>query len=422
MPEPTADRAVADLRAAGGYEYPSMPAEDALRGLLTRARQLLKRGEDPPLIAEDRLQRASGDDLDAVAPPPACGPLQRELDAALGDWAGDRPAPGAARVQLLILPPGDGGGLAGDEGVLAAWAGRRGLARLAPPDRAAVAAGRGAECTDLSALDEPAGAGPLVVPRLERWFLRRHDGLGAVRDLLDGIDRSGRRCLVGCNSWAWAFLCKAVDANLTLPQGRTFAAFDAARLRAWFRELAARGEVDPATFRLSATGRTLFADDGAAADDYYRTLAAHSLGVPWVAWHQWRRSLRSEKEAAEDAEHAAQNGDAVNVDSGDGRIPDADPPPPERRTLWVAALEEFTLPARHQPGALLILQALLIHGPLTEDELRGVIPAVRGAGLVSALISAGFVRRRGETLTIAPAAYPAIRAGLSAAGFPVDKL
>ncbi len=31
---------------------------------------------------------------------------------------------------------------------------------------------------------------------------------------------------------------------------------------------------------------------GELKSDYLKKLAAHSLGIPWVAWHLWRRSLR----------------------------------------------------------------------------------------------------------------------------------
>ena len=405
----------APLRPTGTYRAPAMPAEDAVRSLWTRLKQLLRRGEpeDAPRIAEDRLQHAAGDLLDALAPAPDCGPLQRELDAALADWAAGRPPAGpagadAARVQLLVLPPGDADVDGAGGGVVAAWARRHDLDVLPDPDRDALTRG---DVPDLSAVGE-LGTGPLVVPRLERWFLRRHDGLTAARALLGAADRSGRPLLIGCNSWAWAFLSKAADANMTLPGGRTFAAFDAARLRSWFRELAAGGQRGAVSFRLTATGRPVLDGDGEPADNYFRTLAAHSLGVPWVAWHLWRRSLRSEKTSGETSRPAA------------GGAGDAEAPA-ERKTLWVTALEEFTLPTRHEPGALLILQALLIHGRLTADELRGVIPATPTAALLAALTGAGFVRRGGagfEELSVAPAAYPAVRAGLSAAGFPVDKL
>ena len=269
---------------------------------------------------------------------------------------------------------------------------------LPAPDRAALT-DPDPPAPDLDAAGS--GEGPLVVPRLERWFLRRHDGLAAVRGLLAAVERTDRRVLVGCNGWAWDFLCAAVRANLGLPAPRTFRAFGAKRLAGWFAELAA--DAGGARFRSPKTGRDIPADG--TVDDFHRTLAARSRGIPWVAWDLWRRSLRTE--APDESDAAA-----------------ATPPAPgERRTLWVAALEEFTLPTRHEPEALLALHALLIHGPLTREELAAVAPDAGGPPTASALLAAGFVRREkcGE-LAVVPAAYPAIRAGLAAAGFPTDSL
>ena len=408
-----ADFPAEPFRPLGKYQYPAMPADDAVRSLWTRVRQAFHDEEDAPSIAEDRLQKAEGA-LESVAPPPVCGPLLRELDLTLDAWpaeAGAAASNGGHRCRVVVLPPGD------ETCLLAAWAERHGHPRLSPPDRGTLADGMPAGTPDLH------GDGPLVIPRLERWFLRRHDGLGAVRGLLAALDRSPIPVLVGCNSWAWAFLNVAVDANLVLPRPVTFRAFDANRLARWFAELAERDDV---AFRLSPTGRVIADARRGAADEYYRTLAAQSLGIPWVARHLWRRSLRSEKESADGEESAdSENSAAGTKPDGKkpaGAIPDGADAAVRTRTLWVTTPGEFTLPTRHEPAALLILHALLIHGPLTEAELWTVIPAGRGPGLLSALVGAGFVRRTGDTVACATAAYPAVRAGLAAAGFPTDTL
>ena len=380
------------LRALGNYEPPPMPADDAVRSWVGRAWELLRQREEAgPLIGEDKLRRAEEASPGGEAPAPVCEALLRDLDAELTGWLSGLGAAGT-RVRVVVLPPGD------RDCLLRAWAERRGLDVLPAPDRAALT-DPDPPAPDLGAAGS--GEGPLVVPRLERWFLRRHDGLAAVRGLLAAVERTDRRVLVGCNGWAWDFLCAAVRANLGLPAPRTFRAFGAKRLAGWFAELAA--DAGGARFRSPKTGRDIPADG--TVDDFHRTLAARSRGIPWVAWDLWRRSLRTE--APDESDAAA-----------------ATPPAPgERRTLWVAALEEFTLPTRHEPEALLALHALLIHGPLTREELAAVAPDAGGPPTASALLAAGFVRREkcGE-LAVVPAAYPAIRAGLAAAGFPTDSL
>ena len=368
-----------------------MPADDAVRTWAGRVRELFRRREEAgPLIAEEKLRRAEEAAPAGDAPAPACEALLRDLDAELTGWLsglGDR----GTRVRLVVLPPGD------RDGLLRAWAERRGVAVLEPPARGDLAGG--AAPPDLSG-EFSGDGGPLVVPRLEQWFLRREDGLGRVRGLLAAVAGGDRRVLLGCNGWAWAFLKAAAGAHLGLPAGRTFAAFGPGRLAAWFAELAA--DAGGAEYRSPLTGRPISTDG--TVDDFHRTLAARSLGVPWVAWDLWRRSLRTE----------------APDEDGNGK-PAAPAPPGGRRTLWVAALEEFTLPTRHEPEALLALHALLIHGPLADAELAAVAPDAGGPPTASALLAAGFVRREaGGELSVVPAAYPAVRAGLVAAGFPAD--
>ena len=325
--------------------------------------------------------------LDHVVPRPASGPLVQDLEEAFGAWAGDPSA--RPRVKVVVLPPCD------QNGILREWAESRGHELLPPPDRAGLPRSRGVAEVTL------AGEGLLVVPALERWFLRNRTGLAAIRALLVALSEGDRRCLVGCNSWAWAFLNKAVEANLILPHPLTIKAFDAGRLRQWFAELAAHAETETTLFRFTASGKEIdLADGESPAGDYFKKLAARSLGIPWVAWHQWRQSLRAP--------------------AGDGQPP-ADPMP-DQQTLWIAELEEFTLPTRHEPDELIILQALLIHGSLSPEELRSVVPVSPVEGVVHALLGAGLVERQDGVYRCRPAAYPAARAGLSAAGFPIDEL
>ena len=93
-----------------------------------------------------------------------------------------------------------------------------------------------------------------------------------------------------------------------------------------------------------------------------------------------------------------------------------------KRTVWLAHSDSFVLPNQHEPDELIVLQSLLIHGPLDPDELHAVVPAMRDASIVQSLISAGLIERAEGRLRVLPGSYPAIRRGLAAAGFPVDTL
>lgn len=377
------------------YREPAMPAQELLRTLIGRVQALLVRHNPKPFIADDRLKKTTMDTLDQVVAPPACGPLLAELDRTVAAWIGERPV--VSTIKVMVIPPCD------ENAVLETWARQEGHPILDPPRR-----------DDLIQIPKVAlpmldGDGLIVVPRLEDWFIRHRNGLQTVRDLLAALDGSGRQVVIGCNSFAWAFLRKAVNVDLALPDAVTFLAFDEMRLHRWFGQLATSEATGAVRFRRSQSGANVLelGDDGTPKDDYLRVLAGRSLGIPWVAWHMWRRSLRSgdEQDPAEDA-MAVLSSDEEEV--------------PGEQTLWVAALDEYVLPGKNEQSALLVLQALLIHGALSASQLRLVLPLVGESNIVSVLMKAGFVARDGDLFTCRPAAYPAIRAGLASAGLPPD--
>ena len=385
------------------YDPPSLPTVDWLHSTITRVRALFQRSDAQPFIADDRLRRSTLDMLDQVVAPPACGPLIEELQATLASWIdADQPQ---SRQQLLILPPCD------EKGVIESWAERYGHPLLAAPARETLFTA-GADM--LPALD---GDDVLVIPRLEDWFVRHRNGLTLVRALLSRIDDLDRRCVIGCNSWAWAFLSKAVGAHLVLPNGLTFKPFDAPRLAQWFAELADAESLDNVRFRLPDSGEDVLAhdDEGQLTNDHFAALAAESRGVPWVAWHMWRHSLRSTDDTS-DKDGGAKAVDGVPTEPGLGV-------PGDEQTLWVVALEQFSLPSdAAEPEALIVLQALLIHGALTLDQLALITPIVGQSNVLAALLRAGVVHRDGRLFRCAPTAYPAIRSGLHTAGFSMDRL
>ncbi len=379
------------------YEEPAIPAEEMFRRLLGRVRALFNRSGSGPVVADDQLQKATLDTLNQVVAPPACGPLLDELDATIKAWLAETPR--VSHVKVVVLPPCD------ENPVVETWARQNGHQLVVPPERGALIA---ASAPDVPALD---GEGLLVVPRLEAWLLRHRHGLRAVRALLAALDLLDRPVVIGCNSWAWAFLGKAVDADLLLSDAVTFRAFDAARLHRWFSHLATEEATGAVRFRLPGTGEDVLAqdDEGKPENDYLETLAGRSLGIPWVAWRMWRRSMRSDRGEAVGKDAKAVASADTQADAGE-------------QTLWIAALDEYVLPGPNEQMALLVLQALLIHGPLAPEHLRLVLPLVGESNTVPVLVKAGFLERQGDLLAARPAAYPAIRNGLASAGLPLDRL
>lgn len=372
------------------YRAPAMPTRDTLQILLTRARELLHRQSETPLIDDARLRASTIDMLDEAAAPPACGPLVDELQATLDDWL-DNDSP-SQRMQCIVLPPGD------RNHVIACWAETQGHTLLHAPERDTIL-GAGPD-----ALPEPDDEGVLVVPALEAWFLRHRDGLRLIRALLDRLAELDRRVVVGCNSWAWQYLVRAVRADAVLPAPLIFQPFDAMRLHDWFSAIAA-ANAEPIQFLDAGSGDDILAlDEDGRPHDRLFSLAARSQGIPWIAWRLWRRSLRR-RIPDDDAEEAP---DAANDDA---------------RTLWVIALEEFSLPGRGNDDSLLALHALLIHGPLMPSQLADVLPFTGAGNTLNSLLAAGILEYDAhDRLACTPEAYPAIRTGLTTAGFPIAEV
>ncbi len=386
--EPT-DR-IRTFNPVGKYEWPARPTEESLRRLTGKLWQTFRRAEEPdPFISDESLRWTNRTRLTDIAAPPACGPLLQEMEATFVDWIADNEP--SHWLQLVVLPPCD------QNDIVRSWATVNEYVILDPPSRDSI--------TDPNSefeLPEIKGDGVIVVPRLEHWFLRHHNGLREVRALLDQLTQLERHCVVGCNSWAWAFLVKAASAEAVFPCGLMFQAFDAARLRRWFGELASDGDESGQTFRSSMTGNDVFAavDEEETPSKFFYQLAARSLGIPWVAWHLWRRSIRL----------------------GPEKTADVKPMFADEETLWIAALEEFEMPKQDVESALLVLQALLIHDSLTAKQIELVTPNIGGVNVLASLVAAGFVLRESERYRCSPAAYPAIRTRLNDAGFPMDQL
>ena len=375
----------------GHYDAPPLPTEHALRRLWGLLQDKFRQ-DDEELVPDDAgLKPPPKKMLDAVASPPACGPLIEELDRTLREWAAN--ATPEHWLQLIVLPPCDRGDVVG------AWARRHDHTLVTPPPRAALLAHAPI------GLPEAGGDGLVVVPRLERWFLRHRNGLEGVRSLLAALERLERHCVIGCNSWAWAYLVKATAADVVLPKALTPQPFDAARLHRWFAEIAADETTPQMTFRFATSGADVMAtdDQGEPVDRYMKQLAARSLGIPWIAWQLWRESLRS------DFAPGKLSAKARKATAGDAH------------TLWVSELEELQLPDNHEESALLVLQSLLIHDALSASELAATLPS-NEPDVVPALLSKGYVERSGEAIRVRPAAYPWAREALKAAGFPVDTL
>lgn len=416
------------LVALSDYRSPGMPAEHVVRAMWRRIKKRFQASDANPVRASNRLQPTTLKALDEVVGPPAYGLLLDDFDAAVRAWLDE---PGGTFHCVVVLPPCD------TSDVMGTWAQSRGHTVLCAPARdqsyalSVIAAGD--KCAAADAIADSgasqAEAPILVIPRLESWFLRRRNGLHAVRALLAELQQSERRCLIGCNSWAWAFLVRAAGAALVLPSPRTFEAFDAKHLQAWFAELAAPTGNGRVAFRLASSGADVLEtkDDGALAHNYLKELAARSNGIPWVAWHLWRNALRTGIDASQAQKkkgHAEEAGGpeacaSAQVEAADKLKAGVDG---NERTFWIQGVPDPSLPRHQDDNALLVLHALLIHGALSREELLSVLPDATAAEVLPALLRAGFIEQREGRLAVLPAAYPAVRRVLLADGFPMGDI
>ncbi len=153
-------------------------------------------------------------------------------------------------------------------------------------------------------LDDWPDTAPIwVLPRLEWCFLRHADGLSLVRELLDRA-QSGclGRGLIGCDSWAWAFLEHVWPVRR--PDALSVQAFDGDRLARLLAALATPRAGERIRFRNARSGDDLLAAPFAEADPVrseIAQLAAHCRGNAGLAASLWRRRLCAAPEGGEAA-------------------------------------------------------------------------------------------------------------------------
>jgi len=273
---------------------------------------------------------------------------------------------------------------------------------------------------------------PCVVPQLEKWYLRHHQGLSLVRRLLGRLLQTRRCCLVSCNSWARAYLSRALCWDDLWPTPLVLEPFDARKLERWFGAQLALPDRQSLVFRQaddrrlvlplaepsdgvqgSPRGQTGGKDDEpatAAPAPFLARLAAESRGHPGLAWEIWRHSLRYLKRADPTPTPAPSQGEVAEGD-----------------TLWVCPWAELNLPGftlRPSQAALCLLQNLLLHGGLTSAWAGVLLPDgdEDAQPALHRLARAGLAGAVGEQWQVEALAYPAVRRALSAEGMLVDAL
>lgn len=402
-----------ELVPLSDYRLPSAPTvRSARRGLSSLKRLFGRRQQQPegPVKSEDELHALEPERLDAVAGMIDWRAAAQVLQSALEQ----RSAVDSA--WFIISPPS-----ADYASLLETWAAQQDAACIPSPAYEIVAGDHSGWLADL-----PEAEGSWVLPRLERCWLRHPAGLELVRDLFDRL--LSRRLgfgLIGCDSWAWAYLRYVVPVQAV--RTLTLQALDGERLASCLGELASGSEAGlapgPATgrdqrprrFRHAQSGNLLLAvneDDETSVSSELRYLAAQSRGNPGVALQLWRARLRS-------------GPDKPEVADGDGEGDAEADDDPEVETIWVAPAREFELPGGLDEPEALILHSLLLHDGLPTEVIEGLLPHTRfrTRSLLLQLAAAEMLESEPDgRWRVTPFAYAAVRSFLAGRRFLVDDL
>ncbi|MDF1586585.1 hypothetical protein [Marinimicrococcus flavescens] len=373
------------------FSTPSAPAREAVRQGITRFLQRFRSDETPPSLEE--AEDPHGAALEDAA-------LHRRLPPFMLEERGARlaealEAAGGRGMPVVIDPPHAGGREA-----LRHLAAVRGYRIAEAPPRATLLGEPETILATIEALD----AQPLVVPALERLFLRTPQSLEALRLLLDRLQERTAPTVLGCGSWAWRFLEEAIEIDVSFQARLVPGPLDAARLHRWFSM--------PALRCVERSGGVLVGDGpcGDEPPEYLRRLAASARGSAGTARALWGEALRLPPPEEEPEESAAGNEDAEKR---------------PRPDLLVVPWQQLKLPAFPGKAArddLMLLQLLLLHDGLEETVARAMLPfePARIGTRLRSLARAGLVACEDGLWHVPPLAYPSVRHELSSTGFWVD--
>jgi hypothetical protein len=394
----------------GQYAVPTGIDPAAVRKKWSAFRRLFGMGTrdaQSPLRAETDLRALPQVKLENLAPPIDWSPGAAALDDALGDWVDD--AGSGLGVQVLVGQP-----FGGQAEILERWAMAHEAPIMLPPNPEALLGGDARRLDDWVSQVDTQGHRPWVLPRLEHCYFRHARGLWLARRLFE-LAFTGRmgQGLIGCDSWAWAYL----ERIWPFPGVKvlTLQAFDGRRLSTYFLESALASRNRRLRVRHARTGENLLPDlehDESDQEDFevsveLKRLAAHCRGNLGVARSYWRSRLRSAPDEDElkdaDAERSAAS--------------------PDDEVVWLTAgIADPVLPAETGEEVVLVLHALLLHNgpperllpdllPLSHDRILSILLRMKDLGLVETLH---------DRWCISALGYATAREALRARGYLID--
>ncbi|MCP5097922.1 MAG: hypothetical protein GY943_20435 [Chloroflexi bacterium] len=398
------------------YERPNPPAREAMRNGVVSFWKRLHPVNQLNLMRRKELQSIPPYLLNRAAPVPDSNQVMHALDMALQGWRQSKEV--RQTVQVIVGPPGSG-----VAEVVTELAKNKGWQIVGAPTTSQILEDGSAWLANV--MED--NLTPLVIPWFGKCFLRHQEGLTLMSRLVDWLQGTKRRCLIACDSWAWAYLIKALQIDVMLPIPLTLAPFDGTRLQFWLPSLARRIHQGRFVFRDLSNGQPIFPMAEQYASDmkhidkqesYYgdwvsvsyfiRQLAAYSRGLPGVVWAIWRECLQLSQD--------------INLSKA-ARIEDlAD----DRFTVWVREWSQLTLPIVPAPigtDECFILHTLLLHGDMTAQLLADLLPLSfnQVRHILHFFWEAEIVEQSDNVWRVSILAYPAVRQFLANEGYLIDR-
>ncbi|MEX1020763.1 MAG: hypothetical protein WDZ49_13955 [Litorilinea sp.] len=412
------------------YKVPTEPPAERIRTGLVALWHRLRRGATTLTAEQDTEETEEEEDIQQdpgkIAPWPEWTDAGVDaLDDALESWrAADVDRAGS---RVLVAPPHSH-----VEMILEAWAKRHDYRILEPPTYGDI-------------LQEPerwldqlpleSGA-PFVLVALERCYLRHYNGLDLVRRLVQRLWQANQPCVLGCDSWAWAYLDFACQISMLDPAPLTLAPLDAPAISRWIATASPTPDSAPDSAAHTANGGQLPVyrrmdsgvlvypihdehapqngnhngeDTDKVTSEFLVHIAAHARGIPGVAWALWRKSLALTQQ--HEVKSAARK--AAAQDPG--------------TTVWVKKWETVELPAipaRLSDLGAFALHAILLHGGLRFEEIEYLVPggALQIAHDLRALEAAQIISSDQGRFYVTPQGYPTARAFLQEEAFMIGAL
>jgi hypothetical protein len=373
------------------YHVPAEPVTHTAQKGLSVFRHLFQRSKtdlESPLKTEDELRMLPPCLLERIAPAPDWNEAAAALAVMLDNWMNQKP-PDPAVIILVGSPCG------GHTDILKAWVERQDWRMLQPPSSEQIL---GRDNTWLSRQNPHEGG--WVFPALEKAWLRHPAGLDLVRRFLDDAYAGHLgRGIIGCDSWAWAFLnhIRHVQPSIVLTQQ----AFDQTRLEEHFQKTADSMEKQQLVFRQSDNGHYVLpppdaGDISGKKSNFLQLLAAYSRGNFGVAQAVWRAALQTDP-------------DKLMAEKNEMKDE-----PTLSRTIWVTPWNQLKHPSPASDAGFdeaIVLHTLLLHGGLSPALLQQLVPfsSNRIMEIVFRLEASGVIARHGAIRRVLPRGYPAVR-------------